>query len=579
MWEKKIMWIISLSKLKTKKDSGLKPGMFSLRRQILRFVMTLAVLLLLMMVAAMTILISSYQKKVDNAHRENVSFYAAQIESSILQLRETVGYIYSEDSIFQGLYLYQPAADRVNSISNMLNLLKLQVRSNKNLGGLFIYYDSDKKPLYYVNEEMSFRDKEIIKNTGRAIQESSNTFIDYVVKAENDTYYNVYMQKNSAAISGNVSLSQGIPEVSGEEEYGIIYEGSFYHISGREAELSDREVILLKPGRIRLNGTVAYVRKLNSTNMSVVKIIPQSIWLYLGGIHIVLLLLGLLLILFCIRLYRFTSDQLSVPLEDMTNALRNIQEGVWEVDFTATNRITEIENVRQTVRMMLKEIEQYKIRSYEEQLEKQKVQLQFLQLQLAPHFYTNCLKNAYYMLMMKEYENAEDFLLCLSAHLRYLLQTDTTVVTVQTEREFVDNYITMQEILSSRPFICEISVDEKARELQIPILTLQMFVENSIKYARGSEERNLQIQIHVRYLTTENGNRLDIIIYDNGPGYPKEILSVLNQKAVPKADTMGIGISNLLGRMHLHYGEEISWYFDNRDGAYSEIILPAEKGE
>ena len=67
--------------------------------------------------------------------------------------------------------------------------------------------------------------------------------------------------------------------------------------------------------------------------------------------------------------------------------------------------------MRQTVRIMLKEIEQYKIRSYEEKLEKSKkcTASVFIQLQLAPHFYTNCLKNAYYMLMMKEYENAEEF--------------------------------------------------------------------------------------------------------------------------------------------------------------------------
>lgn len=284
------------------------------------------------------------------------------------------------------------------------------------------------------------------------------------------------MQKNSAAICGNISLSQGIPELSSDAEaYGIIYEGVFYLISGLRPELSDMEYTLLKPGKNIVHGSVAYVQKLDSVNMSVVKIVPHNIWLYVSGVHIILFLLGLMLILFCIRLYRFTSNQLSIPLEDMTNALQNIQEGVWEVNFTASNRITEIENVRQTVRIMLKEIEQYKIRSYEEKLEKQKVQLQFLQLQLAPHFYTNCLKNAYYMLMMKEYENAEQFLLCLSAHLRYLLQTDATVVTVQTEKDFVQNYINMESILSSKPFICEMSVDDKALEVEIPILAAAAF--------------------------------------------------------------------------------------------------------
>ena len=569
--------------LKDKMKSPKQYTMFSLRRQLLRFVMTLVILLLLIMTTFMAVIIHSYQRKVNDLHKENAASYAAHIDSSILQLRDTVGYIYSSDAVFQGLYLYQPAVDRVNSISNMLSMLKLQVRSNRNLGGLFIYYDNDKKPLYYVNEEMSFRDKEILKKTGRAVQGVSNSFIDYVVKAENDTYYNAYMQKNSAAISGNISLSQGMPEASNDAEaYGVIYGGIFYQISGRETGLSDTDYLLLKPGRNIVHGKVAYVQKLDSANMSVVKIVPHNIWFYISGIHIVLFVLGLLLILFCIKLYRFTSNQLAIPLEDMTNALRNIQEGVWEVEFTASNLITEIENVRQTVRLMLKEIEQYKIRSYEEQLEKQKVQLQFLQLQLAPHFYTNCLKNAYYMLMMKEYENAEEFLLCLSAHLRYLLQTDAKLVTVKTEKEFVQNYVNMEAILSSRPFICEMSVDDRALDVEIPILTLQLFVENSIKYARGIEGRNLQIQVHVRYLSTDNGDSLDITVSDNGPGYPEELLAILNKKEV-SADgqaerKMGVGIINLLSRLRLHYGVGISWYFENRDGAYSEVILPVRQG-
>ena len=253
--------------LRDKMKSPKQHTMFSLRRQLLRFVMTLVILLLLIMTTFMAVIIHSYQRKVNDLHKENAASYAAHIDSSILQLRDTVGYIYSSDAVFQGLYLYQPAVDRVNSISNMLSLLKLQVRSNRNLGGLFIYYDNDKKPLYYVNEEMPFRDKEILKKTGRAVQGVSNSFIDYVVKAENDTYYNAYMQKNSAAISGNISLSQGIPEASNDAEvYGVIYEGLFYQISGRETGLSNTDYILLKPGRNIVHGKVAYVQKLDSAN-------------------------------------------------------------------------------------------------------------------------------------------------------------------------------------------------------------------------------------------------------------------------------------------------------------------------
>ena len=107
-------------------------------------------------------------------------------------------------------------------------------------------------------------------------------------------------------------------------------------------------------------------------------------------------------------------------------------------------------------------------------------------------------------------------------------------------------------------------------------------MENSIKYARGIEGRNLQIQVHVRYLSTDNGDSLDITVSDNGPGYPEELLAILNKKEV-SADgqaerKMGVGIINLLSRLRLHYGVGISWYFENRDGAYSEVILPVRQG-
>ena len=81
--------------------------MFSLRRQLLRFVMTLVILLLLIMTTFMAVIIHSYQRKVNDLHKENAASYAAHIDSSILQLRDTVGYIYSSDAVFQGLYLYQ----------------------------------------------------------------------------------------------------------------------------------------------------------------------------------------------------------------------------------------------------------------------------------------------------------------------------------------------------------------------------------------------------------------------------------------------------------------------------------------
>lgn len=552
--------------------------LFSLKQQISRILLSIIIIIMLLLATLLAAMIRYYQSEQNKRRLNDLAVYAETMDNDIIQLNNIVGTIYSINNAFQGMYSYKSAAEKCDHIYTLMNLLQIQVKSNQNLSGIFVYYDNLEKALYYVNANMPFLDKEAMKNNGRIVAEGiTHTYERSIVETENEVYYSVLMKKSSAAISGSIRLSLGLPdEQDRTAAYGIIYEGTFYRISGENIELTYDDCANMKPGINKIKGAVVYLHKLGTTDISVVEILPQTLWLYISEIHIMIALLSLLFAFFSIRLYRFVSDHLSKPLEDMTDALQQIQAGVWEVKFTAPNRIVEIENVRQTVSVMLKEIERYKIRSYEEQLDKQKTQLQYLQLQLAPHFYTNCLKNAYYMLILKEYENVEHFLLCLSTYLRYLLQKDVTLVSVRTERDFVLNYISLQKQITAKPITCEIAVDEDALEQEIPILTLQTFVENSVKYTFDIEETDLVIQIHIKYRRTEDRNYLDITISDNGHGYPEEVLHVLNRRDPSEVQNLGVGVINLQSRMRIHYGKDASWYFDNTTGAFSELVLPAK---
>ena len=182
------------------------------------------------------------------------------------------------------------------------------------------------------------------------------------------------------------------------------------------------------------------------------------------------------------------------------------------------------------------------------------------------------------MLMMQEYESAEQFLLRLSRHLRYLLQKDVTLVMVETEKEFVENYIGMQKLLSSRPVTCSMAVERAAREEEIPILAIQTFVENLVKYTVADRERPLEIQVQVKVIRMEQGRCLALTVSDNGPGYSDSLLPLLNQKSeeIP-AKEFGVGILNLLSRLRIHYGTSADWHFDNQDGAVSELRLPLQE--
>lgn len=577
--------------MKRDKDGEAMERMFSLKRQIVRAVWFFIVVVALLLVVFLISMIGSYQRKLDEKRSEAIISYAETLEEDYSELRDVTGEIFTKNSDFDGLTIYPSPAKKWDHVYDLLNALHVQVKSNKGIAGLFLFYNSFEQGQFAVNESMSFKAREELKTAGKtALMNNDKIYISFPYAADEDAWYNVYMKNSSAAIGGCIKLSKGLPDVKEKTGiYGVISEGQFYPTwsgegeekegeSAQEPLLSNETISSLQPGENHADGKVIYLHQLNSTDLAVAVVLPESIWLYINKIHVLLMVLIVLYIFAAFRIQKFVYKELSTPLEDMTRALQSIHAGVWEVSFSAPNRIYEIEDVRQSVKTLLAEIEHYKIRFYEEELEKAKIHRQYLQLQLTPHFYTNCLKNAYYMLALKEYDNAEVFLKRLSVHLRYLLQQDRGFVPVKEELDFVRNYVDLQKLMSQKAFSCKIAADEEALEKEIPILTIQTFVENSVKYARDARGSNLNVDISVKYRKTEEGNYLDITIRDNGLGYPQELLDVINEPCPQEKEGMGIGVINLQGRIRVFYADRASWYFENQNGAVSELILP-EKAE
>lgn len=575
-----------LMKEKKRKVQQGKKKLISLRRQILGLTFWFCVIIAVAWFIGLGASIRTFQQKENEKRMNDLGEYAAVLDNSIVQLNDVIGNIFMANTTFGSLNQYKSATEEVNYTHELLNLLQIQVNSNKNLSGLFVYYDNIKKVLYYMNENISFNVKEELKKAGISVGTSQvsvnviNASKTYITPTSEDTYYNVFLKKTKAAIAGCVSLGIGLPtEKDVAATYGVIYRNELYKTFGAEHELTSVEIESLQPGKNWLQDSVVYVQQLGTTDMAVVEILPLSPWLHIHVGHLIFGVLGIIFVILAVRINRLVSYEMTRPLEDMNNALSQIQTGVWEVHFDAKNRVEEIENVRNAVQVMLGEIEQYKIRTYEEQLEKQETELQYLRLQLAPHFYTNCLKNAYYMLMLKEYENVERYLLCLSTHLRYLLQKNVQMVELYKERDFVLNYIELQKLMTEKSLTLDLQIEESVLDVEVPILLLQTFVENSIKYGRETEQTDLRIQIRIRRRMLEFGECLDINICDNGHGYPSEILAELNRKDVSQEQKFGVGVINLQHRMKIHYGENVNWYFSNANGACSDLIVPVNGGK
>lgn len=564
--------------------------MFSLKKSISVFVSIFLVIILLLFSVILFTMIIQYQTQQNDKRMNDLVAYAQTVDENLVQLNDVVGELYSSNTDFDQVDLFLPVSAKWDSVYALQNLCRIQVKSSQNLSGLFISYKEvetkqnqlaeDVRLLHYVNENIPFVELEQIKKVVKdVIDYKISDYTTEIISTETEQYYGVFVRQNLSAVSGIFKLSLGLPgELEKNAAYGVIYEEEFYRTGGETGmALLPEECSGLKTGKNYLGDRVVYLYDLNVSDMSVVEILPRSIWLYVNGLHLITLLIGLAFVAFSVYLYRFVARELSDPLEDMNQAMQQIGIGEWEINFAVPNRIQEIENVRQTVKGLLGEVEQYKITTYEETLKRQKTQLQYLQLQLAPHFFTNCLKNIYYMLLLKEYENVEQVLLNLTTHLRYLLQKDVTMVTVEQERDFILNYVALQKKMNDKQISCGLTIDEEVLACPIPILALQTFVENSIKYTQEREKEGLNIRITVKKRRMEERDYLQISVRDNGIGYPDEMLEVLNQAEPSEKQSLGVGIINLLNRVSIQYGSGAKWYFDNMEGALSELFLPMEE--
>ena len=132
-----------------------------------------------------------------------------------------------------------------------------------------------------------------------------------------------------------------------------------------------------------------------------------------------------------------------------------------------------------------------------ERLEKEKSQVQFdnLKNQLNPHFLFNALTSLN-SLIFENQGLASQFLQHLSKVYRYVLQNkDKNFVTVQTELDFIQNYVFLLETRFTHSLKIKFEISEEARGRAIVPVTLQILLENALKHNIVDQAKPLYIDV------------------------------------------------------------------------------------
>lgn len=260
------------------------------------------------------------------------------------------------------------------------------------------------------------------------------------------------------------------------------------------------------------------------------------------------------------------------PMYSLKEAMIKMREGDFDVRMDNSSAFYEFTLLNNNFDRMAEKIKKLKITVYEKQLEKQSVELQYLQHQINPHFLTNCMNTILNLLMMGDTKKAEQFTMLLSKNIRYDLSTKIKI-TLQEELNHVKNYVALQQIRYEEQIWLDLSADESLLGCEVPNMILQTFVENSVKHQVSPDEL---LKVYVSVWREED--KICMEVEDSGEGFSPEILMHLRRgEAVVKNGVEHIGIENVVKRLQIMYKGRAEISFSNSEkGALVTIVLPVK---
>ncbi|MCR5557715.1 MAG: histidine kinase [Butyrivibrio sp.] len=280
-------------------------------------------------------------------------------------------------------------------------------------------------------------------------------------------------------------------------------------------------------------------------------------------IAIALVITTLLLMLSRLYVIRYIERPITKGIQTM----HEIEDGDFDTAMEHHTPIIEFNSLANSFNHMIERIKLLKIENYESELRTQKATMQYLQLQIKPHFYANLLNIIYSLAQSRDFDTIQRISKAIVNYSRYMFRDATELVELKRELEFLDCYMEIQEIRYRKQIQLEKDVEAGLFNTLVPPFIIQTFVENSVKYA-FSTKKNCLIKVQAKQINDET---IKITIHDNGMGYPEQVIA--NDFALLK-ENGHIGLANVNTRLQIIYDDKASLEFENDEGALTSITLP-----
>lgn len=564
-----------------------KEKQLTLQKLILFYwLLLLGTVLLLLSAYGMIILKNSWSEFVENA-RIVSKHYGTAMDKDMGSMIEAVNSIFANNKNYRIITERSlDDFDWTGAVYNLNGSLQEKADSFDYMGVMF-FYDSNRDSMRSAFSEYGFSGTQPGLN-GRlrkllaadTVSRQNFCFLDY----EKEYYLVYYIRTRNTYLGFLLNLNRYFEDENASFAY--VYRGTEIITQSGTKTIRDEDILRASSEEkviISKEGSVLTPVQLSSLDMSLVVSVETlellEIWKQ-PEFWSFAVLIPLLFILIMMNLLRKLRSIIFYPVEHILKRVEEMTPGMQKTDTIKTDtgiRIREYEQINQRIDDVLEQMTCLQEEKFRERQRVNEVWLQYYQLQINPHFFLNCLNTVSSLLKKQSADAAEDMIRSLSSYFRYVFRSQKNTVSVKEEIQVIRDYCNIYSLKGGFPIVLQEDVKIEAEDCRIPILSIQTFLENSIKYAVGNG-KILTIKVQAGIHTDESGERkLSIRIADNGKGYPDSMMEELNCEEVSFCFRENhVGIDNLKYRLYLTFQDKASWYFYNSPygGAITEIILP-----
>ena len=194
-----------------------------------------------------------------------------------------------------------------------------------------------------------------------------------------------------------------------------------------------------------------------------------------------------------------------------------------------------------------------------------------LQAQINPHFFFNTMECISFFAVSNENKKILDIIDALTKNFRYALGSSKTALLHQ-EIEHTKAYVTILSMRYPDKINLKLDIDESLHHIELPKLTIQPLVENSILHGILKKREAKNIIIKVKSLEQ---SKILISVYDDGCGIHSERLEDINKKinTVTEEVDEHIGLYNTVSRLKLLFSGKVNFNISSVENEFTEVNI------